>query len=44
MQQEETSAEVGFRCAMSMVGSAEISSKGKPQFSKPASKAPKKVK
>lgn len=44
MQQEETSAEVGFRCAMSMVGSAEISSKGKPQFSKPASKAPKKSK
>ncbi|MBC7915513.1 MAG: SUMF1/EgtB/PvdO family nonheme iron enzyme [Pyrinomonadaceae bacterium] len=44
MQQDETSAEIGFRCAMSMVGSAEISSKGKPQFSKPASKAPKKVK
>jgi gliding motility-associated lipoprotein GldJ len=43
MQQEETSAEIGFRCAMSMVGSAEISSKGKPQFSKPASKAPKKI-
>ncbi len=44
LQQDETSAEIGFRCAMSMVGSAEISSKGKPQFSKPASKAPKKIK
>lgn len=44
MQQDETSAEIGFRCAMSMVGSAEINSKGKPQFSKPASKAPKKLK
>jgi hypothetical protein len=43
LQQEETSAEIGFRCAMSMVGSAEISSKGKPQFSKPSSKAPKKI-
>ncbi|HEY0056158.1 MAG TPA: SUMF1/EgtB/PvdO family nonheme iron enzyme [Pedobacter sp.] len=43
MQQEETSAEIGFRCAMSMVGSAEISSKGKPQFKQPASKAPKKI-
>jgi formylglycine-generating enzyme required for sulfatase activity len=38
-QQEETSAEIGFRCAMSMVGSAEISPKGKPHFSKPPSKA-----
>lgn len=44
MQQDETSAEIGFRCAMSMVGSAEISSKGKAQFAKPASKAPKKIK
>ncbi len=43
LPQEETSAEIGFRCAMSMVGSAEISSKGKPQFSQPASKAPKKI-
>lgn len=44
MQQDETSAEVGFRCAMNMVGTAEINPKGKPKFSPPASKAPKKVK
>lgn len=44
LQQDETSAEIGFRCAMSMVGSAEISSKGKPHFSTPPSKAPKKLK
>ncbi|MGB4774130.1 MAG: SUMF1/EgtB/PvdO family nonheme iron enzyme [Daejeonella sp.] len=41
MQQNESSAEVGFRCAMSMVGAPEISSKNKPQFSQPASRAPK---
>lgn len=44
MQQDETSAEMGFRCAMSMVGAPEIISKGKPQFSQPQSKAPKKIK
>jgi formylglycine-generating enzyme len=44
MQQEETSAELGFRCAMSMVGTAEINPKGKPQFSQSKSKAPKKLK
>lgn len=38
MQQDETSAELGFRCAMSMVGAPEIISKGKPQFSQPKSK------
>jgi len=43
MQQDETSAEVGFRCAMSMVGTAEINSKGKPKFSQPPSKAAKKA-
>ncbi|TZF85920.1 SUMF1/EgtB/PvdO family nonheme iron enzyme (plasmid) [Pedobacter sp. BS3] len=43
MQQDESSAEVGFRCAMSMVGAAEISSKGKPHFTQPPSKAPKKI-
>ena len=33
MQQDEASAEVGFRCAMTLVGSPEVSSKsGKPQF------------
>ncbi len=44
MQQDETSAEVGFRCAMNMVGTAEISSKGKPKFTQPKSKAPTRVK
>jgi len=39
MQQDETSAEIGFRCAMNMVGTAEISPKGKPQFTQPKSKA-----
>ena len=43
MQQDETSAEVGFRCAMNMVGTAEISSKGKPKFVQPRSKAPTRV-
>src|SRR5690606_29450936 len=43
-QQDETSAEIGFRCAMSMVGAPEIISKGKPQFSQPKSRAPKKLK
>ncbi|MFM6954718.1 MAG: SUMF1/EgtB/PvdO family nonheme iron enzyme [Sphingobacteriaceae bacterium] len=33
MQQDEASAEIGFRCAMTLVGSPEVSSKsGKPQF------------
>lgn len=33
MQQDESSAEVGFRCAMTLVGSPEVSGKsGKPQF------------
>ncbi|WP_207429182.1 SUMF1/EgtB/PvdO family nonheme iron enzyme [Pedobacter sp. SYSU D00535] len=40
LQQDETSAEIGFRCAMNMVGTAEISSKGKPKFTQPRSKAP----
>ncbi|WP_256010691.1 SUMF1/EgtB/PvdO family nonheme iron enzyme [Desertivirga xinjiangensis] len=43
MQQDETSAEVGFRCAMTMVGSAEINPKGKPKFSAPPSRAAKKA-
>ncbi|WP_423147532.1 SUMF1/EgtB/PvdO family nonheme iron enzyme [Rubrolithibacter danxiaensis] len=43
MQQDESSAELGFRCAMSMVGAPEISSKGKPQFEQPKSRAPKKI-
>jgi gliding motility-associated lipoprotein GldJ len=32
MQQDETSAEMGFRSAMTLVGAPEIISKGKPQF------------
>ena len=43
MQQDETSAEMGFRSAMTLVGAPEIISKGKPQFSQPKSKTPKKV-
>lgn len=43
MQQDETSAEMGFRSAMTLVGAPEIISKGKPQFNQPKSKAPKKV-
>lgn len=43
-QQDATSAEIGFRCAMSMVGAPEINSKGKPHFSQPKSRAPKKIK
>lgn len=43
-QQDDANAELGFRCAMSMVGAPEIISKGKPQFKLPKSKAPKKAK
>lgn len=32
LQEDESTADIGFRCAMTMLGSAEISSKGKPQF------------
>ena len=39
MQQDETSAEMGFRSAMTLVGAPEIISKGKPQFSPSKSKA-----
>jgi formylglycine-generating enzyme required for sulfatase activity len=39
MQQDETSAEIGFRSAMTLVGAPEIISKGKPQFTKFKSKA-----
>jgi sulfatase modifying factor 1 len=44
MQQDEASAEIGFRSAMTLVGAPEIISKGKPQFSQTKSKAPKKAK
>jgi gliding motility-associated lipoprotein GldJ len=33
MDEDESSAEIGFRCAMDLVGSAEISPAGKPHFS-----------
>jgi gliding motility-associated lipoprotein GldJ len=39
MQQDEASAEIGFRAAMTLVGSPEINPKGKPQFPKYSSKA-----
>mgnify|MGYP002335863294 CR=1 FL=1 len=39
MQQDEASAEMGFRSAMTLVGAPEIMTKGKPQFSQPKSKA-----
>jgi hypothetical protein len=36
MQEDESSAEVGFRCAMTLVGDPQVTSKsGKPQFRKP---------
>lgn len=43
-QQDVADAEIGFRCAMTLVGAPEIISRGKPQFTMPKSKAPKKVK
>lgn len=39
LQQDESSAEIGFRAAMSLVGSPEINTQGKPQFPKYKSKA-----
>ncbi len=41
MAQDEASAEVGFRCAMTMVGAPEINSKGKPEFTAQPSRAKK---
>lgn len=38
LQQDEASAEIGFRCAMNRVGGSEVSSKGKPQFKAQKSK------
>ena len=43
-QQDIADAEIGFRCAMTLVGAPEIISRGKPQFEIPKSKAPKKMK
>lgn len=39
MQQDESTADIGFRCAMTMLGSSEISGVGKPQF-KPKQQKP----
>lgn len=44
MQQDETSAEVGFRCAMNMTGSTEIYTKNKPHFKQPKSRASSRAK
>jgi formylglycine-generating enzyme required for sulfatase activity len=32
LQEDESTADIGFRCAMTMLGSSEIKSVGKPQF------------
>lgn len=32
LQEHESTADIGFRCAMTMLGSAEVSTAGKPQF------------
>ncbi|MEO8795372.1 MAG: SUMF1/EgtB/PvdO family nonheme iron enzyme [Daejeonella sp.] len=37
-QQDDASAELGFRCAMTLVGEPEINPQGKPHFSQPKSK------
>ena len=34
LQEDESTADIGFRCAMTMLGSSEIRSSGKPQFKK----------
>ena len=39
MNQDDASAEVGFRCAMTLVGAPEISPAGKPHFSVKKAKA-----
>jgi sulfatase modifying factor 1 len=39
MDEDESSAEVGFRCAMDLVGSPEIHPQGKPHFKTKAAKA-----
>lgn len=39
MQQDEATADIGFRCAMTMLGASEIRSTGKPQFAPKAQKA-----
>ncbi|MBC7567376.1 MAG: SUMF1/EgtB/PvdO family nonheme iron enzyme [Pedobacter sp.] len=39
LQQDEATADIGFRCAMTMLGASEIRSTGKPQFTPKAQKA-----
>ena len=39
LQQDETSAEIGFRCAMTLMGNPEISGRNKPQFGAQKSRA-----
>lgn len=39
LQQDESTADIGFRCAMTMLGASEIRSSGKPQFKPKAAKA-----
>jgi gliding motility-associated lipoprotein GldJ len=44
VQQDVSTAELGFRCAMTLVGAPEIISRGKPQFKQPKTKAPIRIK
>lgn len=39
LQQDESTADIGFRCAMTMLGASEIRSTGKPQFKPKAARA-----
>jgi len=39
LQQDESTADIGFRCAMTMLGASEIRSTGKPQFAPKSQKA-----
>ncbi|RQO67676.1 gliding motility lipoprotein GldJ [Pedobacter sp. KBW06] len=39
LAQDESTADIGFRCAMTMLGASEIRSTGKPQFKPKAAKA-----
>lgn len=43
LQEDESAADIGFRCAMTMLGASEVKSAGKPQFRSKATK-PYKVK
>ena len=43
MDEEDATAEVGFRCAMGMIGAAEIHPEGKAHFRVKKEKSPKKI-